>query len=166
MRGWFLVVAIAVGAALAFQPGLTRAQLSGDCVGLPATVPANGGTIQGTGGRDVIAADNGIAETIYAGAGDDVICAGEGDVVYAGSGADMVQAVLAIAVYGESGADFLQATGGLLIRGGSGNDTLVDGGGSNLYGDGGSDTLVLGNLCDGGSGTDTAIGCTATVNVP
>jgi Ca2+-binding RTX toxin-like protein len=173
MRGWFLVVVIAVGTALVAHRGTVGAQGQVLCNGVPATIVGTGGTIRGTGGGDVIAADNGLAEVIVASGGDDLICAGEGDVVFAGSGADTILAIGAPEIYGESGNDFIQAATSLktttvVVRGGSGNDTLVDGlnATTSLFGEAGNDRLLLAGFCDGGSGADTAEACTTIVSVP
>jgi Ca2+-binding RTX toxin-like protein len=160
MRGRIIVVAVVLGAALGASTGRVAAQGDEDCALLPPTIVPQGGTVYGTGGRDVIAAqNNGVVDLIYGFGGDDVICAGPGDTVYAGSGSDFVLAVGAVAIYGESGNDSITAIGTPLVSGGTGNDTLTDGGDSPLFGDAGNDTLVDGAFCDGGSGHDTAIRC-------
>jgi hypothetical protein len=165
MRGWIIVIAIALGAALGVSSGRVEAQEPITCSTQPPTI-VGGGTVYGTGGPDVIDADNGIPEVIYGFGGNDTIFAGAGDIVYAGSGADTVQIVSGAAVFGESGDDFIVALATPLVSGGSGNDTLIDGGGSALCGNAGNDRLVDGVLCDGGSGRDTAEGCSTKVNVP
>lgn len=169
VRGILSVVLAAI-AVVAVHPAGAAAQ-NGEvplCMGMPATIVGDGsGTISGTPGHDVIFADDGVAQVIYAGAGHDTICAGAGDIVHAGSGDDTVQAVGATAVYGESGDDLLIALASDEIRGGSGHDTLIDFGGSALYGDSGNDILQAGASCDGGSGRDTVVvACDVTVNVP
>jgi hypothetical protein len=163
MRGRIIVVTIVLGIAAGMSFGRIAAQSPINCNTAPPIV--EGGTVYGTGGADVIAADNGVAETIYGFGGNDTIFAGSGDIVFGGSGADTVQMVGGVAVLGEAGDDFITALGTPLVNGGSGNDTLVDGGGSALCGSAGNDRLVDGVLCDGGSGRDTAINCITRNNI-
>jgi Ca2+-binding RTX toxin-like protein len=139
------------------------------CGGEPATVADQAGDVFGSGGRDVIFADEfpapAVIQTIYGLGGNDLICAGAGDVVYAGSGNDVVHASTTAAVHGEAGRDTLTAFSGI-VSGGSGNDTLIDGAVATLLGGSGNDDLLFGAVCDGGSGRDSAEGCASTVNVP
>lgn len=99
-------------------------------------------------GNDNISAtgSSDIANTIYAGAGDDTVSGGDG----------------ADALYGEDGNDSLTGGAGTdSVYGGIGNDTLIGGsGGDVLYGGDGSDTLSGGDGNDtlyGGTGNDTYI---------
>jgi hypothetical protein len=170
-----LIPAILFVAALA--PPAVRPATAGvyntDCFGEPATIVSHevGGTVSGTAGRDVIFTRFGSGRTIYAGAGDDLICAGLDDVVYAGSGHDSVYVYYASgAVYGESGHDYLFSTRSDLVSGGSGDDTIYGYYDLANAGDSGNDAFLgFGtDACDGGSGTDRAIAnaCDATVSVP
>ena len=101
------------------------------CHGLDATILGNGlnNIINGTSGRDVIAALGG-ADTINGLAGDDVICAGDGlDTVYGGDGADWIDG-------GASNDNLNGGNGDDFIDGGLGSDSI--------RGDGGRDTCVSG----------------------
>jgi hypothetical protein len=144
------------------------------CLGEPATIVADGpGGLFGTGGRDVVVANELNAQSIFTYGGDDLVCAGAGDVVLAGSGNDTVAAASASFIYGESGHDVIDARPGQTVVGGSGDDFLRCEGCVHLVGDAGSDVLeALANVvvCDGGSGTDslTAIGqnCGTIKSIP
>jgi Ca2+-binding RTX toxin-like protein len=99
----------------------------------------------GTGFGGVLSSGDataGSADTIYAGAGDDMVMAGAGaDSIDAGSGNDVV--------FGEAGADF--------VLGGAGQDILIgDGAGDsgNDYIDGGADN----DRIDGMAGSDYLLG--------
>ena len=61
------------------------------CFGEAATIVTGGSyEVYGTGGRDVIFSFDFTQHAIHGLGGDDLICAGSGDVVYAGSGNDTV----------------------------------------------------------------------------
>jgi Ca2+-binding RTX toxin-like protein len=105
--------------------------------GTTITLAADGGTVQGTQGADVITGGAG-ADNIYGNAGADVITGGAGnDFVSGGSGADS-------------------------IDGGAGNDTLHGGGDNDsIFGGAGNDTIDGGagnDSIDGGTGVDTMTG--------
>jgi hypothetical protein len=128
------------------------------CLEFAATIVADGpGVVHGTGGRDVIYADDFVEQTIRSYGGDDVICAGNLDTVYAGSGDDTVLAIDSVAAFGESGNDNLRGSEAGLISGGSGNDRLE--GDQDLLGGAGNDLFVafsgFTGTCDGGSGVDS-----------
>lgn len=122
-------------------------------------------TVTGTSAADWIYSGEGLSDSIYGGAGDDVIDASGGrDTVYGGEGNDMIAGGLDDdilyggngndtiyggsendALYGENGNDYL--------HGGTGNDTLYGGAGNDtLYGGHGNDTL------NGGAGADRLYG--------
>lgn len=116
----------------------------GWCAGVRATILGTheDDRLQGTPGRDVVAALGG-DDSIATGDGRDLVCAGAGDdVVRSGPGADRV--------LGELGDDVLLGAGGPdVLQGGPGLDILVGGPGDDrLVGGPGFDTAV------GGSGDD------------
>jgi len=103
--------------------------------------------IRGDNGADVINGNNG-NDMINGGSGNDLIRGGGGaDDIGGGAGNDEIQ--------GDAGNDVLRGGGGVdRVLGGNGNDSLSGG-------------ALSGDVCDGGSGTDTALGsCESTVNVP
>ena len=117
------------------------------CVGEPATIvsTAVGGTVYGTGGRDVIFTEGGSGQTIYAYGGDDLICAGAGDTVYAGSGNDAVYVHSSRTPSTASPATTTSSSVlGDLVSGGSGNDTICG--------------LPRPTAADGGAGNDAFFG--------
>jgi hypothetical protein len=177
MRGFGIVLLLlAVGLAAAFAGRRSAVAEVEYCLSSPVTIVASGpGTVYGTGGQDVILADqDGTAQTIRALGGNDKVCAGTGDVVYGGSGDDFITAFFAAALYGESGSDNIGAFGVGTVSGGSGDDWVGSGGNASgeLLGGAGNDSLVANgiNRCDGGSGTDVIelfnSGCTTIVSVP
>jgi RTX calcium-binding nonapeptide repeat (4 copies) len=120
------------------------------CDGRQSTINDHSGTINGTGGSDVIVGSSS-TDVISGLGGNDLICAGEGsDLVEGGPGADVV--------HGGRGNDN--------VRGQAGNDTLNgDRGEDNLDGGFNSDRLNGGEQADdltGGPGTDTCNGGAGT----
>lgn len=108
---------------------------------------------------------DGNADTVIAGAGNDVIdttaaIIGE-NLIYGGNGDDIILVNVNDKAYGESGSDILDASqgrGGNLLSGGLGNDKLYAAVGDQLFGDEGDDELYVGEggdvLLTGGSGAD------------
>ena len=135
-----LPLALAVAAAVAIGAVATTSASAGllaqrTCHGLPVTIAASKGEVQGTPRGDVIALTG--AAHVDAGAGNDIICGSpKADVIDAGRGNDVVV-------------------------GGAGADRLVGGAGRDrLYGDRGGDHLVGGPGADflmGGRGRDTVV---------
>ncbi len=133
-------LALAVAAAVGIGAVATTSASAGllaqrTCHGLPVTVTASKGEVQGTSRADVIALTG--AARVDAGAGNDIICGSpKADVIDAGRGNDVVV-------------------------GGAGADRLVGGAGRDrLYGDRGGDHLVGGPGADflmGGRGRDTVV---------
>ena len=170
--GWVLVVAVALGVTgLSVSP--VRATVSGQTCGgrTPTIETTGGGTVLGTGGRDVIIALGGA--TVYGGAGGDFICVDGFATVYGGAGDDVIRGdgpdgfhlrPCASYAYGGSGDDVIFCA--LYQFGGSGSDSLEVG--WELRGESGGDTLYFGEtVCDGGSGKDAVTGlCPVTKNVP
>jgi Ca2+-binding RTX toxin-like protein len=175
MRRRSIGALLALAAMLALSglgPAPGRAAVQGlTCFGLPPTITSTGGgTVYGTGGADIIVATG--AATIYGLGGDDVICADADASVYAGAGDDTVRGAQepigycgGAVLFGGSGNDYLFCAD--VIYGDSGSDILLYA--YELYGGSGKDQLdgmTLGELCDGGSGIDTATECDTVVNVP
>lgn len=155
------------------------------CRGIPATIvgTANGETLVGTMGADVIWAGAGNDDVSGLG-GDDVICGGPGaDQLEGGSGNDVIDGADGEDVVdGNSGDDLLVGgEGDDDISGGDGDDTMLGGqgddglwggdgndilnGGNNddtLRGNGGDDYLREGDSCRGGSGQDIIEVCNST----
>jgi hypothetical protein len=172
-----LAVVVLLLAPSALLPAALRAKgFDGpSCLGFPATIVADGpGVVHGTGGRDVIYADDFVEQTIRAYGGDDVICAGNLDTVYAGSGDDTVVAIDAVAAFGESGNDDIRGSEAGLVSGGTGNDRLE--GDLDLLGGPGNDRFVafagFTGVCNGGSGVDSfeagsgPADCASVVSIP
>ncbi|MEX2236307.1 MAG: Ig-like domain-containing protein [Dehalococcoidia bacterium] len=113
------------------------------CRGLEATIFGKTGTINGTGGNDVIVGSSAV-DTIDGRGGADTICGGGGnDVIKGGTAADT-------------------------LDGGGGNDDLAGGSGSDtLFGNAGNDHLSggtsSGDQCNGNTGDDTADASCETV---
>ncbi|SMF94843.1 Hemolysin-type calcium-binding repeat-containing protein [Methylomagnum ishizawai] len=121
------------------------------------------GTLNGTG--------NGLANNIYANAGNNVLDGGAGNdtlsYLYAGAGVKVSLAVTTAQATRGSGSDtvrnFENLSGGIFadtLTGDSGNNILNgNGGADSLLGGAGDDTLVVPSLAfqglDGGAGTDT-----------
>jgi VCBS repeat-containing protein len=100
-----------------------------------STVVISGSTVFGTPGNDEVASpDEHQPQTVYGGAGDDIVTGGTGvDTLYGGSGTDTIN--------GNNGGD--------TIYGGSGNDTITAGNGPDtVIGGWGADTI------NGGLGSD------------
>ncbi|MBE9189104.1 choice-of-anchor I family protein [Gloeocapsopsis crepidinum LEGE 06123] len=113
-----------------------------------------------------------ISDTVFAGAGNDIVDAstgGGGNQLYGGDGDDELFAGSGDRLFGEAGNDILNAavgSGGNRLYGGDGNDTLIGGtgdyakrsaGGDRLFGGEGNDVLFAGqgdNLLNGGANTD------------
>ena len=129
------------------------------------------GTIAGTNGDDVIIGSAG-ADTIDGGNGDDVVCGrGGADTLDGGNGDDQVLGDVCTGCPGANGTP-----GDDTVAGGNGVDRVWgDEGSDSVSGGRGDDALFGGNpngdgdetdTCDGGRGTDTAVRCDATPNVP
>ena len=130
-------------------------------------------SIEGRGGNDSICARKG-DDTVGGNLGDDYLAGGDGNnTIYGGGGNDTIVAFGGTDnLFGGSGDDTINAGGGNdSLRGDAGND--------NLFGEGGNDTLDGDNpapyyaagtsdVCDGGSGVDTAdpTTCETINNVP
>jgi VCBS repeat-containing protein len=100
-----------------------------------STVVISGSTVFGTPGNDEVGSpDEHQPQTVYGGAGDDIVTGGTGvDTLYGGSGTDTIN--------GNNGGD--------TIYGGSGNDTITAGNGPDtVIGGWGADTI------NGGLGSD------------
>ncbi len=92
--------------------------------------------IRGTASRDVIVGSNG-SDRLRGRGGNDLICAGEGDMVW-----------------GNEGNDHIVAHGAAFMRGGAGNDRIIGGAGDDrMLGGPGNDVLF------GGPGSDFFGGC-------
>lgn len=143
----------AVGVLLALGYGaVANAQT---CMGVAATRVGtnNPETIVGTEGRDVIQARRG-NDIVYGLGGDDLVCSGLGDdTVYGG--------------YGDQTNPQMVPSGNDTLNGGDNND--------NLSGEDGDDTLIgscpcpptgVNDVCDGGTGTDTARNCERKISIP
>ncbi len=118
--------------------------------GLPYT-----GTLNGTGGADIMFATF-LSETINGQGGADTICGGDGnDTINGGGGADtLIGGLGADTLNGEGGDDTLNGIeGDDTLNGGGGNDTLNGGLGADTL-NGGSDNDTL----QGGAGNDTLRG--------
>ncbi len=145
------------------------------CDGVAATITGTAGndTIKGTSANDVIVGRGG-NDRIDPGSGNDRVCGGSGaDTVQLSSGNDWI--------FGGSGNDTLAGgSGDDTLHGGEGDDRL-DGGGDRdrLFGESGVDALFGGgdpdaldggsgtpDRCDGEGGSDTAIACEQTFNIP
>jgi hypothetical protein len=129
------------------------------CNGRVATIVSHqpGATVYGTGGPDVILA-TGEGARVYGLGGNDIVCAPHGRA-FGGSGDDVVIGDVA---HGDSGDDYLTAQDG---RGDSGDDVVIAS--LSAYGGSGNDRLVgAGEVCDGGSGIDSAEDCPFQVNIP
>lgn len=137
----------------------------GVCDGLAVTNRGTKGddSLTGTPSRDVIHGGAG-DDVIDLLAGDDFACGGSGnDTIYGRDGTDML--------LGQRGIDTLSGgrgddteTGSYQndrLLGGYGNDDLKGGDGDDAL-DGGADS----DSCDGGPGTNTAVTCETTMNVP
>lgn len=111
--GRIAVVAIGAAAAAVLTSGVATAAPSATCGGKTVTIFGEGGYIWGTEGDDVILGTAGYDE-IYAGGGNDVVCALGGD--------DHVQ--------GDEGSDTIYA--------GAGNDNLLLVDRTDDFADGGS----------------------------
>jgi Ca2+-binding RTX toxin-like protein len=134
------------------------------CMMQPTITPGPGQTtIVGTAGDDVIrAVQPGVAYTIDAGDGDDVVCAGAGaDVVTTGNGNDVVvSGGGADTVYPGAGHDYVDGGPGVdEVRGGPGDDRLVGRTGPDtLSGGAGADLLKAGAGADSLDSVDGVVG--------
>ena len=122
------------------------------CAGKRATIMADGATITGTAGADVIVGGDG-SSRIDGRGGDDTICGGGGDdAVRGGAGDDDLR--------GEGGSDLLLGgAGDDDIRGGAGRDRTGGGTGRDRI-DGGAGADDLDEQAYGGGGRDQLIGGT------
>ncbi len=102
-------------------------------------------------------------DTVFAGAGNDIVDASTGggsNQLYGGDGDDELFAGQGDRLFGEAGNDILNAavgSGGNRLYGGAGNDTLIGGSSDRLFGGNGDDVLFAGqgdNLLNGGAGAD------------
>jgi 2',3'-cyclic-nucleotide 2'-phosphodiesterase/3'-nucleotidase/5'-nucleotidase len=125
------------------------------------TPEPTGELIFGTEGDDELFANT--RDTVFAGAGNDIIDAatgGGGNQLYGGDGDDELFAGSNDRLFGEAGNDILNAavgSGKNRLYGGEGNDTLIGGTGDRLFAGSGDDVLFAGqgdNLLNGGAGAD------------
>ena len=154
-RRVFLATAIAGGMAMAGGAGVSAAQPSLTCNGLPATIVGTNGddTLNGTPGSDVIVGLGG-NDTIDGFGGADSICGGNGDDSINGDNFEDGFAGGADTIFGDNGNDFIAGLGGNdTIHGGNGGDIVIGGPGRDaVHGDRGND-FVFGNF-----GNDTLTG--------
>ncbi len=134
----------------------------GTCAGREVTVDLALGS-RPTAAADVILGRP-TADTIRAGAGNDVVCAQGGpDAVYGGPGSDIVE-------LGPGDDDALAEGGNDRVLGGAGDDIISLGDGSDRgFGDADDDVLVGGagpDACHGGMGLDSAATCETVTGVP
>jgi Ca2+-binding RTX toxin-like protein len=138
------------------------------CLGETATIVGTTGkdVIVGTDGRDVIRGLRG-NDVIKSVGGNDLVCGDKGrDKIRTGDGDDTARG-------GNNGDSMRGGDGNDLLRGGSGLDRILgQDGDDQLFGGAprgkrkGGGGGGVGNLCDGGAGTDTAEGCETVRDVP
>lgn len=136
MKARLLTAAAVSGLLLVPATGAQAATAT--CDGRTATIVSSARTIKGTSGADVIVVRGKRTHTVYAGAGNDVVCGSRGrDVIYGGIGADTI----------------IAGRGSDKVYGGGGNDDVLGGAGNDkIFGDGGADVLA------GGTGNDQVSG--------
>lgn len=140
---------------------VTANEVSGTTTVFEITVNTETGeVIFGTPDADELFANRN--DTVFAGAGNDIVDAsagGGGNQLYGGDGDDELFAGSGDRLYGQAGNDILIAVDGNNNRlyGGTGNDTLIGGESDRLFGGEGDDVLFAGkgdNLLNGGAGND------------
>ncbi len=111
--------------------------------------------LDGGGGNDTLYGEAG-NDTVDGSADDDIVSGGVGDdTVRGGTGVD--------SVYGDDGNDVIEGNGSDdILFGGDGIDQLSGGTGNDQL-DGGAGTP---DSCDGNGGTDTAVNCEISTNIP
>lgn len=169
-------LSIGSGALVASASPSSSAAAPGDrmCFGKPATIVADGGTVYGTAGNDVIVATDKTSSVIAKG-GDDRVCGAL--VVQGGNGKDRIRFGGSrdrhrLYLHGGAGADEIRLQGYLStnqsgpdrgVFGGAGPDLLVGSQGHiPLDGGGGADTIIDASGSNwslvGGRGNDTITG--------
>jgi VCBS repeat-containing protein len=123
-----------------------------------STVVISGSTVFGTPGNDEVGSpDEHQPQTVYGGAGDDIVTGGTGvDTLYGGSGTDTIN--------GNNGGDTIYGgSGNDTITGGNGPDTVIGGWGADTINGGlGSDKFVYLSVADSHGGQfDTISGFTS-----